>query len=307
MASSTTSSVSRPGNPLAERGPQPVRFFELARRVRKEMQRDHVDIVAAGVAFFGVLAVFPGLIALVAIYGLVFDPVDVERQVGAVAGAIPGPASEVLTERLKALVSTPPSRLSIGLVISLVVTLFTASSGTKVLIEAVNVAFDERETRGFFSQRLLAVLMALAIVSFLLVSIAVVAFLPPVLDFVGFGGIGRALVSVLRWPALAVGVLLGLSALYYYAPSKRRTAHHWISAGAVVATAVWIAASLGFSLYVSSFGRYSEVYGGLGGAVVLMLWMYVSAMCVLFGAEIDSELSRARSGAPRGRPRRFRT
>jgi len=280
-----------------------VRFFELARRVSNEMERDHVTMVAAGVAFFGMLGVFPGLIALVAVYGLVFDPVDVERQAAALAGAIPGPVNDILTERLKALVSTPPSRLSIGLVVSLLVTLWTASSGTAVLLEAVNVAYDERDARGFFRQRLSAVLMALAIMGFLLVSIAVVAFLPPVLDFMGFGGSGRSLVSILRWPVLAVVVLLGLSALYHYAPRSRRTPYRWISAGAVVATAVWVVASLGFALYVSSFGRYSEVYGGLGGGVVLMLWMYVSATCVLLGAELDSELERARLGARRSAPR----
>jgi membrane protein len=296
MTTSTTGSALPPRAALADRGPRRVRLFELARRVWNEMDRDHVAIVAAGVAFFGMLSVFPALIALVAIYGLVFDPVDVERQAAALAGAIPGPVNDILAERLTALASTPPSRLSIGLVISFVVTLITASSGTNVLIEAVNVAFDERETRGFFKQRLFGLLMALAIISFLLVTVAVVAFLPPVLDLIGFGGIGRDLVSILRWPVLAVCVLLGLSALYQYAPKTRRTPHRWISAGAVVATAVWVVASLGFSLYVSSFGRYDEVYGGLGGAVVLMLWMYVSATCVLLGAEIDSELERARFG-----------
>jgi membrane protein len=188
----------------------------------------------------------------------------------------------------------------------LVVTLITASSGTNVLIEAVNVAFDEREMRGFFKQRLFALMMALAIIAFLLVSVAVVAFLPPVLDFIGFGGVGRDLVSILRWPVLAVCVLLGLSALYHYAPKTRRTPHRWISAGAVVGAAVWVLASLGFSLYVSSFGRYDEVYGGLGGAVVLMLWMYVSASCVLLGAEIDSELERARFGPARAALRPLR-
>jgi membrane protein len=263
---------------------------DIAIRTKRELQRDQVTSVAAGVAFFGMLAVFPAMIAAVSLYGLLANPADVERQVAAVSGMLPGPAQAVLGERLNALVTQPAGQLSIGLVLSVVVALWTASTGTKAMIDAVNLAYNERETRGFFKLRGLALAMALGLIVAGILAVLAVTLLPAAFSWFGFGEQGRFIVSIARWPALAVGAIVGLGLLYHFAPNRTRPRWRWVSVGAIVATALWIGASLLLSLYVSNFGNYDATYGALAGVVVLMLWMYISSLAILVGAEINSEL-----------------
>jgi membrane protein len=171
-----------------------------------------------------------------------------------------------------------------------VVALWSASSGTSALIEAVNVAYDETERRGFFRRRALALAMAVGLIVFGIVALFVITALPLVFERVGFGDEGRTLLMVLRWPVLALLAMVGLSVLYRFAPNRSRAQWRWLSVGAVVATIMWIAASLLLSLWVSSFGNYGATYGTLAGVIVLMLWMLFSTLSILVGAEINSEL-----------------
>lgn len=263
---------------------------DIAVRVKRELEKDRVASVAAGVAFFGVLSVFPAMIALVSIYGLIADPMDVERQMSSLAKLMPGPAQQVLGERMSALVSSPQNRLSLSLVISVVVALWTASSGTKALIEAVNLAYDETERRGFVKLRGLALLMAVALIVFGLVALGVIAILPIAFEWIGLGGTGRWVAELIRWPLLALAAMVGLSALYRFAPNRSRPRWRWVSLGAVIATVLWLAASIGLSVYVSNFGNYDATYGALAGVIVLMLWMFVSTLSILVGAEINAEM-----------------
>jgi membrane protein len=258
-------------------------------RVKDEMEQDHVGILAAGVAFFGLLSIVPALSALVSLYGLIADPIDVERQVTSLSAVMPGAAREIVGTQLHRLVSAPVGSLSFGLLLSVTLLLWSASTGTNALIEAINLAYDEEETRGFFKLRGLAVVFAAALIVAALVAFGVITALPTALEWTG-APFASQIASWIRWPLLAIAAIVGLALLYRYAPDRDRPRWRWVSWGSVVATVLWIIVSLLFSLYVERFGTYNETYGALAGVVVLMLWLYLSTYAILLGAELNAEL-----------------
>jgi len=255
----------------------------------KEAQSDQVPLLAGGVAFFGFLALFPGLIATVLIYGLVMDPATVQEQVASLGDALPSQARDLLTEQLQTLTSTSSSALGIGVVISVVLALWSASGGIGNLITAINTAYDEEENRGFIKRKLLALGLTLASIVFLLVVITLVAVAPAVLDSLVSSGPIRWLLEAVRWALLVVLIMAALAVLYRSSPDRDAPKMRWVSIGAAVATLLWIAASVGFSIYVDNFFSYGKTYGALAGVVVLLLWLWISAYAVLLGAEINAE------------------
>jgi membrane protein len=255
----------------------------------KEAQSDQVPLLAGGVAFFGFLALFPALIATVLLYGLLVDPATVRDQVASVGDVLPGEARVLLLEQLESLTSTSSSALGIGLVISVVLALWSASGGIGNLITAINTAYDEEEDRGFIKRKALALGLTLAAVIFLFVIIALVAVAPAVLDsLVGSGPI-RWLLEAARWALLLVLIMAALAVLYRSSPDRDAPKIRWVTVGAGIATVLWIVASVGFSLYVDNFSSYGKTYGALAGVVVLMLWLWISAYAVLLGAAINAE------------------
>lgn len=261
---------------------------DILLRVKSEVVADDISTQAAALAFYGMLAVFPALVALVSIYGLLADPADVERQLNALAVVLPGAARDVISAQLHALVTNSSGSLGIGALAGIVGALWSASSGVASLIKGINLAYDEKETRGFFKTRGLALLFTIALIAFVTVAFALVAVLPGILG-VHEGPIAWAL-SIARWPFLAAGVLLGLGVLYRYAPDRERARWRWVTWGSAIAAVVWLLASVGFSVYVSNFGNYDKTYGTIGGVIVLLLWFYVSSFVILLGAEINSEI-----------------
>jgi membrane protein len=263
---------------------------DVALRVKNELETDHAPLLAAGVAFYLLLALFPALAAMVSIYGLVADPEQVSDQVNDVTTALPDSAQDLITDQLESIVESSGSGIGFALVVGLVAALWTASSGVKHLITAINAAYDEEDDRGFLKLRGLAVLLTFGSIVFGIVAVAVITVLPAALSDVDLGGAAATAVRVGSYPLLAVVFALGLSVLYRYAPDRDRARWRWVSVGALVATAVWILASIGFSVYVSNFGSYGETYGSIGAVIVLMLWLVITAFTVILGAEIDSEL-----------------
>jgi membrane protein len=249
-------------------------------------------MLAGGVAFFAFLAVFPALIAAVTIYGLVADPAQVAAQVESLAGTLPQAAQPLIADQMNAVVASSSGALGVGLVISLLAALWSASSGTGNLIQAVNLAYDEQESRGFLKLRGIALLLTLGAIVFVLVTLALVAVVPPVLDAVGLGVVGTVLAQVVRWVLLVGVVIVALAVVYRMAPDRDAPRFRWVSAGALVAAALWILGSVGFSLYVNNFGSYNKTYGALAGVVVLLLWLYLTSYIVLLGAEINAEAER---------------
>jgi membrane protein len=264
-------------------------WFQIAKRAWKEGKEDQVPLLAAGVAFYGFLALFPTLIAAVTVYGLVADPKTVSQQSQKITQALPADAAAIITDQLKTLASGQSSSLTFGLVLSLLLALWSASSGIGHLMMAVNIAYDEEEGRGFVKRKALALLLTLGAIVFFLVAVSLVAVFPVVIEAVVPSGIAYWLVQVVRWLLLAAAVVVALGVVFRVAPHRDAPQVKWLSVGAVVATVLWIAASVGFSIYVSNFGSYSKTYGALAGVAIMLLWLWISSYIVLLGAEINAE------------------
>lgn len=263
---------------------------DIALRVKDELKRDHVPLLSAGVAFFVLLALFPAFAAMVSIYGLAADPQDVSRQVEDLAGALPESARSLLIDQLESIVSSTGGGLGLALVGGVLVALWSASSGMKHLVAAINVAYDEPETRGFLRLRGLSLLLTVGAILFGVVAIGVLAVLPNVVDDLPLGDTAASAIRIASYPALAVFFGLALAVLYRYGPDRDDPKWRWITPGAAVATVAWIVVSIAFSFYVSNFGSYDETYGSIGAVIVLMLWLALSAFVAILGAEIDSEM-----------------
>lgn len=267
-------------------------WWQVTRRALKETGADNVSMLAGGVAYFAFLAVFPALIAAVSCYGLVADPATVTRQIQDVAGLLPQEAQPLIAAQLRSVATGGHGALGIGLVVSLLAALWSASSGTSNLMKAVNLAYDETESRGFVKTRGIALLLTLGAVVFVLLTLALVAVVPPVLQAVPLGVVGTLLAQAVRW-LLLMGLVVGaLAIVYRVAPDRDAPKFVWVSAGSLVAALLWIVGSVLFSLYVNNFGSYNKTYGALAGVVVLLLWLYLTSFIVLLGAEINAEAER---------------
>jgi len=282
--------VSAPGA-QAERPAQiPARgWFQVLRRSIKEVGEDHLTLVAGGIAYAWFLALFPGLIAAVLIWGLVVDPAQLEQQISDLAGGLPESAQPLVTDQLTSATSQAGSGGGIAVAISIALALWSASAGVAGLVEATNIAYDEEEGRNFFVKRGLALMLTLGFIVFLAVAIGLVAVFPVVLEQVGGGIVVEVVAQVLRWLVLVLVAIVALGGLYRIGPDRAAPQVRWLSLGAVIATVLWLAASAGFSFYVNNFSSYGETYGSLAGVVVLLLWFWITALVVLLGAEINSE------------------
>ena len=256
-------------------------------RTKQQIKEDNIPLLAAGVAFYAFIALFPALIAAVTVYGLVADPEQVEEQIGNFSDALPREAASLLTEQLTDIAGGSSSALGWGLLLSLGGALFAASGGMQNLVKAVNIAYDEEETRGFVKLRALALALTLGAIVFIVVTIGLIAVLPALLD--DLGAVGRFAAQVARWVGLVVFVLVALAVIYRFAPDRDDPKLKWVGLGSGVATLLWILGSAAFSLYVSNFGKYGETYGALAGVVILLLWLWLTSLIILVGAEINSE------------------
>ena len=263
---------------------------QILRRAARETTQDDIPLISAGVAFWAFVGLFPALIAAVTLYGLIADPAEVQEQVEDLYAVLPAESARLIREQLTEIAGGSRRALGIGLVVSLSLALLSASGAVANLIKAINLAYDEEETRNVVRMRALALLITLGAVVFVAVAVGLIAVLPVALDFLGLGTVGRTVADILRWVGLVLFMAGSLAVLYRYAPDRDHPRMKWISLGAVVSTLLWVLGSLGFSLYVATFGNYSETYGALAGAVVLLLWLFLTALVVLLGAEINAEV-----------------
>jgi membrane protein len=268
----------------------PVRGWrQVLERAIHQSQEDNIPLLAAGVAFFGFLALFPALIALVTLVGLVADPGKITQQVQSFTTGLPQAAQQLISDQLAAITRSSGGALTIGLAVSLLVALWSASSGTSNLMTAVNIAYEEKETRGFLRFRAVALLLTLGTVVFLVLTLALIAIVPVVLRAVPLGPVGTVLAQVVRWTLLISLIMIGLAVLYRVAPDRKPPRFRWVSVGSVMAALLWLLSTAGFSLYVDFLGDYNKTYGALAGVIVLLLWLFLTCYIVLLGAEINAE------------------
>ncbi len=293
-------SASRPRE-LGRRG-----WKDVMLRTRSEMKKDNVGLIAAGVAFYGFFALFPTLFAVVAIYGLVANPAAIGAQVSSMGTAVPGNVQSIVETQLERLASTSSSALGWGLVISLLIAFWSASKGVRGMIEAMNIAYDEDEKRGFVKRTGVTLLLTIGGIVTAIVAIALVVAVPAVLGNIGLGSGARIGAQIVRWILLIGLVLLGLAIVYRLGPSRDAPKWRWVSPGSIVAAALWLLASVGFSIYVDFFGNYQKTFGSLTGVAVLLMWFYISALVVIVGAEINAESERqTRKDTTEGRAERM--
>ena len=262
---------------------------QIVRRAWAENNADNMPIIGGGVAFFGFLAVFPALIAMLNIYGLVASPETVAQQVEDLSAQLPESAARLIGDQLNSIVTNSGGALSFGLAVSVLGALWSASGGVGNLVTAVNLAYDEVETRGFVKRKAVSLGLTLGAIVFVLITFALVAVVPNLLDVLPLGPFATVLAQVVRW-VLLLSVFAGsLAVLYRVAPDRDAPRLRWVSLGAVVVTVIWAIVSLGFSIYVDNFGSYDKTYGAIAGVIVLMLWLYLTCYLILLGAEINSE------------------
>jgi membrane protein len=273
---------------------------------RRRVGKDNLSVLAAGVAFQAFFSLFPTLTAAVSLYGLAADPNMVERQIRAIQGVLPPEAVKLIAAWLQALVQGPTTRFGIGLIVSVLLALWSMWSATAMLMAAVNICYGEEEKRGFVSFNLRALALGAGLAVFGIAALALVAVLPAALALLGSGAWGDAL-GLVRWPILAGIVILALAVIYRYAPDRAALKWQWICWGSVAAAALWILGSIAFTNYVSKVGSYDRTYGSLGAVIILLLWFYLTAYVTLAGAELNAEIERQAEQADRGPDRRARS
>jgi membrane protein len=278
----------------------PPGFLGIARSVYDRFGNDNISLVAAGVAFYVMLSIFPALAAMVSLYALVGNPDDVASRIQDYSYLLPPEAMKLIIDGLHNFAKTAGSTLSWALATSLVLALWSARNGISSIMTGLNIAYEEIETRSFVVQTAIALGLTLGAILFAIVVVFAVAVIPILLNFLPFGSVAGTLLNFARWPILAVLVALGFALIYRVGPCRKDASWRWISWGSGIATVLWLAGSILFSVYVGKFGSYDATYGALGAVVILLLWLWVSALVLLVGAEIDDELDEraSRTGSP---------
>jgi membrane protein len=265
-------------------------LWQIAVSVVTRIGRDNLTLVAAGVAFYAMTAIFPAIAAFVSIYGLFADPHAVHSQIAAYASLLPENALKLLTDALDSFTAKSGSALNVALLVSLGIALWSAKAGVSSLITGLNIANETIEKRNLLVQQVVALALTAGAILFSIVAFAAIALLPAVIAIFPLGEGISTILGLGRWPLLAVLVCFGLAIVYRFGPYRVKAKWRWITWGAAIATVLWLAGSALFSFYVSRFGSYDATYGSLAAPVILLLWFWLSALIVLLGAEIDAEL-----------------
>ena len=295
-SSSLTQDIARarePGRGREATSPEQIPAIgwrDILWRVLWSISADRILSTSGSVAFFTLLAVFPGIAAIVSLYGLFADASTIGRHLTLLSGFLPGGVLLLIQDQIALISSQDKETLGAAFVAGLVVALVSANSGIAALFDALNVVYDEREKRSllrFYSTTLLFTLVG---VVFIVFAITGVVLLPLVLTFVGMGATPEWLLATVRWPILFVTIVVSLAFIYRYGPSRSDARWRWVTRGSIVGALLWIGASAIFSWYVTTFDSYNRVYGSLGAGVGFMVWLWLSAVIALIGAELNAEM-----------------
>jgi membrane protein len=281
----------------------PRGWKDILRRTYREVTDDRVLAIAAGVTFYLLLALFPATAAAVAIYGLFADPATMSKHLGDLAVLLPGNAIGFLEEQMGRLAAQRQDTLGLMSILGIAVSLWSANAGTKAMFDALNVAYGERERRGFLRLNAISLAATVGGLLFLGLAIGLLIVLPVALRYVGLGDLAEITMTVLRWPLLLGLLSVALSVLYRFGPSRDEPRWRWVSWGSATAALGWIAASAGFSWYAQNLAKFDETYGSLGAAIGFMLWLWLTTIVVLIGAELNAEMEHQTArDTTKGRP-----
>ena len=259
-------------------------------RIFWSISADRILSTSGSVAFFALLAIFPGIAAVVSLYGIFADASTIGNHLSLLSGFLPVGVIQLIADQITLISTQGEQALGIAFVVGLLIALGSANSGMAALFDALNVVYDEQEKRSLARFYFTTFLFTLAGIAFTVAAIAGVVVLPLLLKFVGLSSMTGWLVAILRWPVLLLALILGLACIYRYGPSRNDARWRWVTWGSIVGAVLWIAASMTFSWYVTTFDTYNKVYGSLGASVGFMVWLWISAVIVLLGAELNAEM-----------------
>jgi membrane protein len=258
-------------------------------RIYEGISEDRILAISGGVVFFVLLAIFPGIAGLIALYGLFADPGTIAQHIDTLAGVVPGGGIDIIREQVERLTAQPPQRLGIAMAVSLGIALWSANGGVKAIFDALNVVYHENEKRSFIGLNALSLTFTLGGILFVIVAISMITILPAALAYVGLSRTTELLLRLGRWPVMLLVVSLAIALIYRFGPSRDEPQWRWITPGSIFATIAWLIVSLLFSWYAENFGSYNATYGSLGAVIGFMTWMWISTIVVLVGAKLNAE------------------
>ena len=267
----------------------PIRgWWDISKRVYHNLSQDNLSFVAAGVAFYALLAIFPALAAIVSVYAYFASPTDIHDQLDKVIAILPASSRDIILLQVSDITQQSNKVLSASAIGTLLLTIWSSSKGCQALITACNITYHQRNKRQFFMALVVRFLFSLGAIVVALVALLIIGILPIVLNLVGLTELIDLMIQLITWPLIAIIINLALAFLYRYATHRTPAKWRWITPGSMLATLMWIIASIGFSYYVSQFASYNETYGSLGGVVIMLMWLYISAYIIIFGAAINA-------------------
>ena len=262
---------------------------DILLRIYHGISEDRIVATAAGVTFFVLLALFPGIAGLIALYGLYADAQSIGQHLNTVAGILPEGGIQIIRDQIERLTSQPAQRLGLTTVLGLGLSLWSANGGMKAMFDALNVVYHEKEKRGFVKLNAVSLTFTLGAIVFVLLALATITVLPAALNYLGLSRVTELIIKIGRWPVLILIVTFAIALIYRFGPSRDKPQWRWITPGSVFAAAGWLGASLLFSWYAENFGSYNETYGSLGAAIGFMTWLWLSTMVILVGAKLNAE------------------
>ncbi|MGY4260024.1 membrane protein [Bradyrhizobium sp. USDA 4516] len=263
---------------------------DILLRTYQQIDEDRLLATAAGVVFYGLLAIFPAITALVSSYGLFADPSTISSNLQSLALMLPEGSFAIVQDQIARVLAKGTSTLGLTFAAGLLIAIWSANAGMKAIFDALNVVYDEKEKRSFVKLNLMSLSFTIAGLISIMLMVGAVVVVPLLLQQVGLGTTAELVIRFGRWPILVLLLLTALAVLYRYGPSRTRPRWQWLSVGAVAAAVLWLAGSVLLSWYLANFGDYNATYGSLGAAIGLMTWMWMSAIIVLCGAELNSEI-----------------
>ncbi|MBW4708342.1 YihY/virulence factor BrkB family protein [Roseobacter sp. YSTF-M11] len=265
------------------------------------ISRNNLGLIAAGVAFYSMLSVFPALAALIAVLSLIANPSVVIVQLEEVRGLMPDAVYNILNTQIVGLVSTSSDTLGWAGAVSLGVALWSARAGVGSMMHGLNLVYDKKG-RATLKHYLRALILTVCLLGVGVVSLVTVVVAPIALSFIPLGGITSIIIEFLRWSVAIVVIFAGIGLLYRFGPNRKGIRIGWLTPGAVMAGTSWAVLSIAFSYYVAHFGNYNEVYGSIGAVIAMLIWLWISAFLVLLGAALNAEIEKQRAAEPARQP-----